>query len=100
MVIFPFWVLHLLFSRRVFDCYNLADLGSLFFKVLEKWIFSCRFSSTIELGVQEHLSTIELGVQEHLSTFVLNNSLFCKCNLWIYVIVSASTIHHVLVAVQ
>lgn len=74
---------------RVFDSHNLADLSSLFFKVLEKWIFSCRFSSTIELGVQEHFST-----------FVLNNSLFRKCNLWIYVIVSASTIRHVLVAVQ
>lgn len=45
-------------------------------------------------------STIRLGVQEHLSTFVLNNSLFHKCNLWIYVIVSASTIHYVLVAAQ
>lgn len=43
---------------------------------------------------------MRLGVQEHLSTFVLNNVLFHKCNLWIYVIVSASAIHYVLVAVQ
>jgi len=69
--------------------FNLGDLSNLFFKVLEKWLFSCRFSSTIELRVQEHLST-----------FVLNNSLFCKCNLWICVIVSASTICHVLAAVE
>lgn len=33
MVIFPFWVLHLLFSHRAFDSHNLADLSSLFFNV-------------------------------------------------------------------